>query len=403
MTGTTAPPIDKKKLEAHLESLNKAIEDLLLTGLTTASNSTRETLMVSFQEASRFGLLRLGGTLKVACDELGRFTTNHAQFSRKRFSFFLNRAWLLSKGLSRALKSGNDAEFERLKWMPANQPISKLECIVLGVSKKVVQDAFCAFDFRLRIIGTASDELLPHQRLVWSKVFPMKAGAEIPAEGFLHLPQKQGFKWIQLIEGRAATLENVSMSVDAFGTARVSLNEESIVKFSDEVYEDWSSHLSWNQEAAFERIMNHQPSPLELDHELQEEVVLTNWTIGKPIDDPDYDQIWFPVEHNGLSFRAVVSRAADGAALKEKLIALENEKRPPLFGLLHYEKCALVLQPLTLFPTEVPTKGAAKAHAAATTKGATKVPTMDPTITPEHMMISKEKIKQEALLKALKY
>src|ERR1700735_5377128 len=96
--------VDRKKLTPLLEDLTTAIEDLLLTGLTTASEATRNTLNVSFQESSRLGLLRLGGTLRVACEELSRYTRNNAEFSSKRFSFFLNRAWLLSRGLSMAVR-----------------------------------------------------------------------------------------------------------------------------------------------------------------------------------------------------------------------------------------------------------------------------------------------------------
>src|ERR1044072_1815370 len=95
---------DQKKLLALLDELARAVEELFRTGLTTASQATRQTLPVSFQEASRLRLLRLGGTLRAANDELGRFTRNDPDFSRKRLCFFLNRAWLLSHGLARALR-----------------------------------------------------------------------------------------------------------------------------------------------------------------------------------------------------------------------------------------------------------------------------------------------------------
>ena len=63
---------DRKALLPKLDRLVGAIEDLLLSGLTTASESTRKALGVTFQEASRMRLLRLGGTLRVANEELGR-------------------------------------------------------------------------------------------------------------------------------------------------------------------------------------------------------------------------------------------------------------------------------------------------------------------------------------------
>src|SRR5438128_9404241 len=103
------PPAERKKLASLLDELGRAVEDLLLTGLTTASEATRQTLGVAFQEASRLRLLRLGSTLRGANDELGRFTRNEPEFSRKRLGFFLNRAWLLGKGIGRALKDDDDA------------------------------------------------------------------------------------------------------------------------------------------------------------------------------------------------------------------------------------------------------------------------------------------------------
>src|SRR5438876_6449829 len=146
---------DRQKLTATLNQLGKAVEGLLLTGLTTASETTRKTLQVAFQEASRLRLLRLGSTLRVANDELGRFTRNETDFSRKRLLFFLNRAWLLSHGLARALRTQNEQDFDRLLWSPTSQPVARLEVVTLGVSKKITA-AFVGFDFRLRVVGGAA-------------------------------------------------------------------------------------------------------------------------------------------------------------------------------------------------------------------------------------------------------
>jgi hypothetical protein len=371
----TSAPLDKQKLLPLLEELNKAIEDLLLTGLTTASDATRQTLNVSFQEASRFGLLRLGGTLKVACDELGRFTRNQPDFSRKRFSFFLNRAWLLSKGLSKALREQNESEFERLKWVPANKPVKHLELVTIGVNKKVVPNAFCAFEFRLRSVDTESDEILPNQKLIWSCVYPIKPGSEIPPEGYLHMPQKQAFNAVQFLDGKTILIENGSMAVDAFGSARLTFNEQTTVSFGG-AYKEWDPHLCWEADEAVDRLRAHQPTPLELDNELQEEIVLKDWSILEAVDDPDQDQIVFPLVHNSLVFKAVVSRGVDGLTLLENLKELQKlSERPALFALLHYEKCRLVLQPLTTFDA----------------KG------------PKHLMLGKEQINRATLLKALKF
>src|SRR4051794_161925 len=117
---------DRKKLGSVLNQLGQAVEDLLLTGLTTASETSRQTLNIAFQEASRLKLQRLGSTLRVANEELGRFTRNDADFSRNRFSFFLNRAWMLGRGLARALATDDAAAFDQLNWTPPQTPIQTL-------------------------------------------------------------------------------------------------------------------------------------------------------------------------------------------------------------------------------------------------------------------------------------
>ena len=110
---------DRKKLLPLLDELGVAVEDLLLSGLTTASEATRQMLHVAFQEASRLRLLRLGSTLRVANEELGRFTRNEPDFSRKRLAFFLNRTWLLSHGLARSLREKDEAGLAFLLRAPA--------------------------------------------------------------------------------------------------------------------------------------------------------------------------------------------------------------------------------------------------------------------------------------------
>ena len=68
------PAAERPKLRAVLDQLAGAVEELLLSGLTTASEATRQTMNVAMQEAARFRLLRLGSALRVAMEELGRFT-----------------------------------------------------------------------------------------------------------------------------------------------------------------------------------------------------------------------------------------------------------------------------------------------------------------------------------------
>ncbi len=74
------------------------------------------------------------------------------------------------------------------------------------------------------------------------------------------------------------------------------------------------------------------------------------------------------------TFDAIASPGAEGKALKKSLEELRKKKtRPPLFGLMHYEMCRLMLQPLAVF-------------------GKTG---------PEYLTLSDEKLDRKELLKAL--
>ena len=77
---------DSKKLLPQLDRLCEAVEDLMLSGLTTASEATRQSLAVAFEEASRLRLLRLGNAIRAANEELGRYTRNDPNFSQRRLA-----------------------------------------------------------------------------------------------------------------------------------------------------------------------------------------------------------------------------------------------------------------------------------------------------------------------------
>jgi hypothetical protein len=365
---------DRRKLLPMLDKLAESVEELLLSGLTTASEATRQALGVSFQEASRLGLLRLGSTLRAANEELGRFTRGEAAFSRKRLSFFLNRAWLLSHGLARALRENDDDEIDRLLWTPANKPVERLEVVTLGVVKRVSSGSFCAFEFRLRTVQAIGD-IPDGYRMIWSCVFPLKPGNEIPAEGFLYLPQKQKFPAALFLEGKTIILERVAVSLDGFGGGRISLGDASTVTAGNP-FGDWQRFQSWDAAAAVARIRAHTPGPLDLEVDIQEEIVLEDWQIGEPSERAEQQQLVFPIVHGDITFDAPVTQGPEGKALHTALQALRKKKtRPPLFGLLHYEMCRLVLQPLATFSKDGP----------------------------EELMLSQEKIDRKELLKALKF
>lgn len=350
-----ASAVDKSKLLRVLDELAGAVEELLLSGLTTASETTRQALQIALQEATRFQLLRLAGTLRVASEELGRFTRNAPDFSRKRLMFFLNRAWLLATGLARAVREENQSLYDRLLWTPANAPVARLDVVTLGVSKKVASGAFVAFEFRLRTVEPAAHpagELPAGTRLVSSCVFPLKAGTSVPPEGFLHLPQKQKFRPTVFLERKVVRLERVAVALDSYGGGRISLGESSTVVAGDS-FTDWMRIGTWDVQSALDRIRSHTPSPFDLEIELQEEAVLSDWTAGEPVLREETGQHVYPVRAGGGEFDGVVSSGEEGHVLRKQFDTLATaEQRPPLFGLVHYELGRMVLQPLaTLTPS----------------------------------------------------
>jgi hypothetical protein len=149
------PPAERKKLSAVLAQLSAAVEEQLLAGMTTATDATRQILSVALQEAARCRLLRLGSTLRSLGEELSRYSSQDSLFSRRRLMFFLNRAWLLSRGLAHALSNDDTAEYDHLNWSPTSQPLPAVTAVCLGAVKRVSAGAFVAFEFRLRALTAA--------------------------------------------------------------------------------------------------------------------------------------------------------------------------------------------------------------------------------------------------------
>ncbi len=366
---------DRPKLAMVLDSLSAAVEELLLSGLTTASESTRQTLSVAMREAARFRLLRLGSSLRAAAEEIGRFTRQDPAFSRRRLTFFLNRSWLLSRGLSHALHGGDAVEYDRLAWMPPAEPLAEVRVVCLGVVKKVAVGSFVAFEFRLRPVADAGP-IAAGGRLSWSAIFPVKPGVAIPPEGFLHLPQKQKFTPLLFLERKTVVLKDVAVAMDESGGGRLALTDDSTVA-TEKPFRDWSQFLNWSPGPAIERLNRHQTGPLDLETELQEEIVLRGYEIDPAADGDEPGQAVYPIVAGPLTLHGVVGSDVEGKALRKGLDVLRKRKkdRPPLFGLMHYERCRLVLQPLTVFGEDGP----------------------------DYLTISKENVDKAALLKAMSF
>jgi hypothetical protein len=366
---------EKPKLTALLDELCSAVEELLLAGLTTASKATVERFDVTFKEASRMRLLRLGSTLRIANEEISRFTANSKQFSARRMAFFLGRAWLLATGMRRAIEADDSAALDKLLATPATQPVESLRVVTLGISKRVVPGAFAGFDFRLRAVD-AVGPVQAGEAIVWSCVFPLRKDLDLPAEAFLHLPQKQKFKPSMLLEKKVVSITKCAVSRQPNSAARLTLSDASEVK-AGEAFADWQSFWKWAPGEASERLDKYRPTPLDLEIELQEEVFVDQWQAAGEKKDSDEGYDLLPLDVGHLPLEARLDRGPSGVPLNAVMtkLAAAKKKRPPLFGVMHYESCRLLFQPLTALGPEGP----------------------------EYLTVSKDKISQAELVKAMKF
>ncbi len=344
----TAPAVEGGALVPVLEELAQFVEGLVASGMTTASAATRQKLDATFKEASRLKLLRLAASLRYVGEECGRFLADSEQFSARRLAFFLHRTWLISRGLLDAIRKGDRAALARLLWQPTPTPVAKLALAVIGVHKRSLLDGSAAFEFRTRVIADSAG-VAAGTKLVWSCVFGAKKG--VPAEAFLHLPQAQKFMPKILLEPTEIVITDAAVTLDEHGAGRLLLGPKSTVKPGAKL-KTWDAWQAWDPAAAAERVRRHPISPLDLEVELHEEIVLTDWEVGAPENTEQRpDQTIYPIVAGGRAFDAIVSRAEDGATLRAALDAYRKPKakRPPLLGIVHYEMARLVLQPLSVF------------------------------------------------------
>lgn len=344
----TPPAVDSAALVPVLEELAALAEGLVASGMTTASAATKAKLDATFKEASRMKLLRLAASLRYVGDELTRFLADSEQFSPRRLAFFLNRTWLISRGLLDAIQKKDSAALARLLWSAAPTPVARLTLVVIGVQKRSLLDGSAAFEFRMRV-AAAAGAVPQGARLAWSCVFGAKKG--VPAEAFLHLPQAQKFMPKILLDPTEIVVTDAAVVLDEHGAGRLMLGPKSTVKPGAKL-KTWDAWQAWDPAAAAARIRRHPISPLDLEVELHEEVTLVDWTIGAPTEtDARPDHVVYPVTAGGRTFDAIATRGADGAALRDALEVFRKPKakRPPLFGLVHYEMARLVLQPLAVF------------------------------------------------------
>lgn len=346
------PAAERPKLRSTLNQLASAVEELLLGGLTTANDETRRAIEQAIQEAARLRLLRFGGTLRVVADDLARFQAQDPLLSRPRLTFFINRAWLLARGMAHALEKQDEKEFDRLTHVPGSQPLAAVEVVCLGVWKKLTATVV-QFQFRFRALAD-SGGVKAGDAVYWSCVQPLRYKGFSP-ESYLYLDQKQKFTPAVFLEQKAVTLTNAMATTDEVGAWRLTLTDKSTVT-AGAPFAEWERFLNWTPQPALERLNRQSPGPLDIATELQEEVVLRNYTVGAPVEGDEPGLTAYPITAAGREFYAVVGAAAEGKALKANLDELRkrNSDRPPLYGLMHYERCRLVFQPLATFPATGP-------------------------------------------------
>lgn len=342
---TEAPPPampDVAGTVAALEDLVRVVEDLVRTGLTSATAATRQKLDAAFKEASRRKQLRLGASLRYTNEEVGRFLADDGTFAVRRYGFFLHRSWMLAKGTLAALARGDTRAVGALTSGASAPPtpVKHLEVVTLGVGKRTIASA-CTFDFRLRVIA-ASDPALVGKPLVFGLVFGRKPG--VIAEAYLHLPQPQKFTPKILLGKERLVISDAAILADDRG-GRLLLGPKSTVT-TGPLHERWTELSTWDPVAAARRLISHAPSPLDLPVEMQEEIVLRDFQLT-PSPDPKQP---FVLVDGPLT----MSVAVEAEEARTRLEKARKAPPGPLFGSVHYELGRLVLQPLSFLPPEGP-------------------------------------------------
>ena len=196
----------------------------------------------------------------------------------------------------------------------------------------------------------------------------------MPPEAFLHLPQKQQFKPSMLLEKKAVEVTRCAVSAQPGSAARLMLGEASTLAAGSE-FGGWAGLLRWDVREAAARLERHRPTPMDLEIELQEEVFVSDWQPGERRETEEgYDLV--PIEAGHLPFEARLDRGPSGVPVRERMSEIAaKQNRPPIYGVVHYESCRLVLQPLS----------------ALDERGI------------EYLTVSRDKISQAQLVKAMKF
>ncbi len=358
------PPIeDPVSTLALVEELSRAVEDLVRTGLTSATESTRAKLDASFKEASRRKLLRLGASLRFVNDDIARFLADDPAFSVRRFGFFLHRSWMIARGLAAGIHDKNARVITSMTVAggAAPRPIGALEVVTLGVLKRTIVSNY-TFEFRLRVVGGSEPDLVG-KSLTWGIVFQRtkeNARKGLPPEAHLHLPQPQGFTPKIFLDGNVVTLRTAAVALDERGNGRLLLGPPSKVTAGGP-YSDWKALYRFDPRAAHERVLSHPVSPLDLAPEMQEEVFVAEPSVGEaPMGTNEGRRVYALTGAGGLSLDIMIPDNPydkDGEETLSRLRAsVKSGKDRLLYGVAYYEFGRTVFLPLSVMNIGGPAK-----------------------------------------------
>lgn len=349
------PQAEIDKLLPVLQALGKALEDLVQAGLVTASSATKEKIELCFKEASRLKLGRVAASLRYANEEIQRYLDGAPTFSAKRLALFLNRSWILARGLDRALREKSDVALARLLLTAVPRVVDSVTVVCVGVRKRVPQGvAVCAFDFHCRVVsGGGVDVGAP---LIWSHIVARK-DPNIQPEALLHLELKpQGLKPVELMTRHAFTFTSCALTDDGRGGVRLTFSPETRVQKGAPTT-GRAVALS-DRHALARRYQAHSPSPLDLEVELADEVCVALKRVAAPAargDKADVD-VAAAVVAFGAGDDAVdievdipVARTEEAKELRGMLRQwVERPPQAPVFGVLHVDHCRMVFVPLSI-------------------------------------------------------
>jgi hypothetical protein len=356
------PQAEIDKLLPVLQALGKALEDLVQAGLVTASSATKEKIELCFKEASRLKLGRVAASLRYANEEIQRYLDGAPTFSAKRLALFLNRSWILARGLDRALREKNDVALARLLLTAVPRVVDSVTVVCVGVRKRVPQGvAVCAFDFHCRVVaGGGVDVGAP---LIWSHIVARK-DPNIQPEALLHLELKpQGLKPVELMTRHAFTFTSCALTDDGRGGVRLAFSPDTRVQKGPPTTGRAVGRT--DRRTLARRYQAHTPSPLDLEVELADEVCVALKRVAAPAaraDKADVDVATAVIAFGDAAGAGVdvevdipVARTEEAKELRTALRQwVERPPQAPVFGVLHVDHCRWVFVPLSIVDDDGP-------------------------------------------------